>query len=52
MRACVQQYDRTRWRTLQGRFETLEIESDGARIIIRVFDWGDANILQKSMMDD
>lgn len=41
-----------RWRVLQGRFETLEVESDGARIIIRIFERGDANILEKRMMDD
>ena len=52
MRACMQQYYRTRWRILQGRFETLEVESNGARIIIRVFNWGNSNILENSMMVD
>lgn len=48
----MHQYHRTWWRILQGRFETLKVESNSARIIIRVFNRGDANILEESVMDD
>lgn len=52
MCACMQQYHRTRWRVLQGRFETLEVEADSARIIIRIFERGDTDILENSIMND